>query len=76
MNEEIFGPILPIVNVSSSEQAIDFIKKGEKPLSLYVFSTDNATIKKFVQETSSGLSLIDWNLKNIDPMSSIQALCV
>lgn len=54
MNEEIFGPILPIVNVSTPEDAIDFIKKGEKPLSLYVFSTNDSVVKKFVRETSSG----------------------
>lgn len=54
MNEEIFGPILPIVNISSAEEAIDFIKKGEKPLSLYLFSTNKKTLQKFINETSSG----------------------
>ena len=38
MQEEIFGPILPIVNVRSLGQAIDFINRREKPLALYVFS--------------------------------------
>ena len=38
MQEEIFGPILPIVNVRSLDEAIDFISRQEKPLALYAFS--------------------------------------
>lgn len=38
MQEEIFGPILPIVNVGSLDEAIDFINRREKPLALYAFS--------------------------------------
>ncbi|CAG2104109.1 unnamed protein product [Medioppia subpectinata] len=54
MNEEIFGPILPIINVGSEDEAIDFIKKGEKPLSLYIFTNRQKTVDKFVNQTSSG----------------------
>lgn len=38
MQEEIFGPILPILTVESLEQGIRFINEREKPLALYVFS--------------------------------------
>lgn len=38
MQEEIFGPILPIMNVRSLDEAIDFINRREKPLALYAFS--------------------------------------
>lgn len=38
MKEEIFGPVLPIVTVSSVDEAIQFINDREKPLVLYVFS--------------------------------------
>lgn len=41
MQEEIFGPILPIVNVRSLDEAIDFINRREKPLALYAFSNSN-----------------------------------
>ena len=41
MQEEIFGPILPIVNVRSLGQAIDFINRREKPLALYAFSNSS-----------------------------------
>ena len=54
MKEEIFGPLLPIINVSSAEEAIHFINQREKPLSLYVFSEDPNIQQKFINETSSG----------------------
>ena len=41
MQEEIFGPILPIVNVRSLDEAIDFISRQEKPLALYAFSNSH-----------------------------------
>lgn len=41
MQEEIFGPVLPILTVSGLDEAIKFINKREKPLALYVFSSDS-----------------------------------
>lgn len=41
MQEEIFGPILPIVTVDSVEKGIEFLNTREKPLALYVFSDDS-----------------------------------
>lgn len=40
MEEEIFGPVLPILTVKSVDEAIDFINRREKPLALYVFSNN------------------------------------
>lgn len=40
MQEEIFGPLLPIVTVNGLSEAINFISAREKPLALYVFSAD------------------------------------
>ncbi|KQM15636.1 aldehyde dehydrogenase [Plantibacter sp. Leaf171] len=54
MQEEIFGPILPILHVSGLEQAIAHIRAGEKPLALYVFSDDATTRRRFTRDTSSG----------------------
>lgn len=54
MTEEIFGPILPIFNVESAYEAINFIKKREKPLSLYLFSNNKSDVKLFLTNTSSG----------------------
>lgn len=54
MQEEIFGPILPILNVRSLDEAIDFINRREKPLALYAFSTSNQVVKQVLARTSSG----------------------
>lgn len=54
MQEEIFGPVLPIVTVNDVQEAVDFVKKGEKPLTLYLFTTRPDVINKFLDETSSG----------------------
>lgn len=40
MEEEIFGPVLPILTVKSVDEAIEFINCREKPLALYVFSNN------------------------------------
>lgn len=42
MQEEIFGPILPILTVDSVAQGIEFLKGKDKPLALYVFSDDSS----------------------------------
>ncbi|XP_046969890.1 aldehyde dehydrogenase, dimeric NADP-preferring isoform X1 [Vanessa cardui] len=54
MEDEIFGPILPIVPVENAYEAIQFINSREKPLVLYVFSTNKEVTKKLVENTSSG----------------------
>ncbi|XP_053780592.1 aldehyde dehydrogenase family 3 member B2-like isoform X1 [Desmodus rotundus] len=54
MQEEIFGPILPIVNVRSLDEAIDFISRQEKPLALYAFSNSYQVVNQVLDQTSSG----------------------
>ncbi len=54
MQEEIFGPILPIFKIGSKQEAIDFIKERPKPLALYVFTSDEDVKKAFVEQSSSG----------------------
>jgi len=54
MQEEIFGPILPIVTVADLDQAIDYINERDKPLALYVFTGSDTTRRRFANETSSG----------------------
>ncbi|KAG1690695.1 Aldehyde dehydrogenase, dimeric NADP-preferring [Nymphon striatum] len=54
MQEEIFGPILPILKVRNEDEAIDFINKRERPLALYVLSKNSKVIDKFTKETTSG----------------------
>ncbi|KAG9492715.1 aldehyde dehydrogenase family 3 member A2 isoform X2 [Eleutherodactylus coqui] len=54
MQEEIFGPLLPIVTVKDEDEAIQLINKGEKPLALYAFANNKKIIKKIISQTSSG----------------------
>ncbi|KAM5182107.1 aldehyde dehydrogenase family 3 member A2 isoform 2-T4 [Mantella aurantiaca] len=54
MQDEIFGPLLPIVTVQNVDEAIQFINQKEKPLALYAFSNDKKIIKKIISQTSSG----------------------
>jgi len=54
MQEEIFGPILPIVDCDSLDQALDFINEREKPLAAYCFTRDENVKNRYISETSSG----------------------
>ena len=54
MQDEIFGPILPVVTVDSVDEAITFVNHRDKPLALYVFSKDNAVTDRVLDRTSSG----------------------
>ena len=54
MQEEIFGPILPIIKYSHENEVIDFINKMAKPLALYIFSNSKEFQDNFLVKTSSG----------------------
>jgi aldehyde dehydrogenase (NAD+) len=54
MQSEIFGPLLPVLTVKDSSEAIEFINSRPRPLAAYLFSTDSAVQQSFVDQTSSG----------------------
>ena len=54
MTEEIFGPILPIVETRDLDSAIEFVRRGDKPLSAYLFTKSSASEKKFLNELACG----------------------
>lgn len=54
MRDEIFGPILPVLEVADFAAAIEFINARPKPLALYLFSEDKAQQRQLVERTSSG----------------------
>ncbi len=54
MDEEIFGPILPVLSVGDVDEAIRFVNDREKPLALYAFSSDEDTLEHVVANTSAG----------------------
>jgi aldehyde dehydrogenase (NAD+) len=54
MQEEIFGPILPIIRVADLDEAIAFVNARDKPLALYAFTASDRTRQRLITETSSG----------------------
>jgi coniferyl-aldehyde dehydrogenase len=59
MQEEIFGPILPIVPYDDWAQAVTMINAGERPLGLYVFGEDMALNERILRDTCSGGAAIN-----------------
>ena len=62
LEEEIFGPILPIVTVSGAEEAISLINRRERPLALYIYSRDKQTIDRINSKTRAGSGCINHNV--------------
>jgi aldehyde dehydrogenase (NAD+) len=54
MQEEIFGPVLPLIPYEDLDQVIDDINRKPKPLALYLFSANPAVQEEVVRRTSSG----------------------
>ncbi|MBC2777556.1 aldehyde dehydrogenase family protein [Parasphingopyxis marina] len=54
LQEEIFAPVLPIMTYETIDEVIDYIASRDKPLALYIFSANPATIEKVLKRTSSG----------------------
>jgi len=65
MADEIFGPILPILKVKSSDEAISFVNARPKPLALYVFAEKDAIGDAFVERTSSGAVCVNQVVMHI-----------
>jgi len=59
MQEEIFGPLLPVLPYRDVNAAIGHINANPKPLALYVFSKDDAAIEKILSETTAGGSCVN-----------------
>lgn len=54
MEDEIFGPILPVIEYENLDEIISILYKKPKPLALYFFSKDKRKQKKILKQTSSG----------------------
>lgn len=65
MQEEIFGPILPIISYLDLDEAIEKVKEREKPLSCYVFTSSNANQNKIENELSFGGGAINDAIMHI-----------
>lgn len=65
MEEEIFGPILPIISYSDLDEAIRSINGKSKPLALYIFSKNSKNIKSLIKSTSAGGTCVNDVLVHI-----------
>ncbi len=70
MQEEIFGPLLPVKTYEQEQQAIDYINQHPRPLAAYYFSDDEQRQEFFAQHTTSGALIIN----DIMTHASIDAL--
>lgn len=59
MQEEIFGPLLPMITVNNELDAISFINARPKPLALYVFTSNKNLAKTIINATSSGSTCVN-----------------
>lgn len=65
MQEEIFGPILPVIEYENLAEAIALIKSKSKPLALYIFSRNSQFQNQVLQQTSSGGVCINDTIMHI-----------
>lgn len=59
MQEEIFGPLLPIIEVDSIDSAIRFANERPRPLALYVFTRDSAKSEEVLRRVSAGGAVVN-----------------
>jgi len=65
MSEEIFGPVLPVLEVPSVDEAIRFVVEREKPLALYVFAEDGEVVDRVLDRTSAGGVCVNHTLLHL-----------
>jgi len=62
MEEEIFGPLLPVIAFSDLDRVIASINAAPKPLALYIYSRNEEHIQRVLQQTSSGGACVNHSL--------------
>lgn len=65
MEEEIFGPILPIIEYDDFNEALDIVRAKSKPLSCYLFSEDENNTQRVLNELSFGGGAINDTLMHL-----------
>ena len=62
LQDEIFGPILPIITYNTIDDAIVYINNKERPLALYIYSKSKKNIKRILNYTKAGGTCINNNI--------------
>jgi len=65
MQEEIFGPVLPLLTYNTLNEAIEFVRDRPKPLALYLFTKDKKTREKVFRELSFGGGCVNDTLVHV-----------
>jgi len=65
MQEEIFGPVLPVITFKNVQEAIDLVNSKSKPLALYIFSGSKQNQHKIINQTSAGGTCVNDVLVHI-----------
>ena len=65
MQEEIFGPVLPVIDFKDFEEVYKIIGKNPKPLASYIFSESNKLVKEFLKRTQSGNASVNDTVMQI-----------
>ena len=59
MQDEIFGPVLPVIAYGTRDEAIDFVQRRPKPLAMYIFSRNDAGVNEILDRTSAGGTVVN-----------------
>ncbi|KAJ3409634.1 hypothetical protein CcCBS67573_g01797 [Chytriomyces confervae] len=59
MEDEIFGPLIGILSVTGEDEAIEIIQSRDRPLALYVSAKDTRVVNKILDNTISGVSVVN-----------------
>lgn len=65
MEDEIFGPLLPMIRVADVDDAIEYVNSRDEPLALYVFSPNKKFANKVMDRTRSGAVLVNDTLMHV-----------
>jgi aldehyde dehydrogenase (NAD+) len=65
MQEEVFGPVLPVIDFENFEEIYKIIEQCPKPLATYIFSTSKKTVNEFMMKTQSGSAGINETVMQI-----------
>ncbi|MBE3086585.1 MAG: aldehyde dehydrogenase [Bacteroidetes bacterium] len=65
MKEEIFGPVLPVIDFEEFDEVYDIIKQHPKPLSVYIFSSNKKLVREFLMKTQSGNASVNETVMQI-----------
>jgi aldehyde dehydrogenase (NAD+) len=65
MQEEIFGPVLPVIEFENFEEVYGIIERNPKPLATYIFSGSKKLVSEFLRRTQSGNAAVNETVMQI-----------